>query len=128
MCATVGEMHVADAPVSMTAGNAVSRGGVARTGVTAPGSSTPTLISGPVAGLNLPLRHGMREEAEVDGRLDDLLDREELVCLELSRSPGWLTRSELEIPSWLWPQAAWLNSTPRFSARFSAGVIQPSAW
>lgn len=33
----------------------------------------------------------------------------------------------LEIPAWLWPQATLFSSMPRFSARFSAGVSQPSA-
>ncbi len=46
----------------------------------------------------------------------------------LSRSLWLRTRSEREIPSRLRPlQAAWLSSMPRFPARFSAGVTQPSA-
>jgi len=46
----------------------------------------------------------------------------------LSCAPCQLTRSELEISSWLRARAAWLNSLLRFSARFSEGVIQPTAW
>ena len=61
-------------------------------------------------------------------RAEHVITQEWYAVRAVSRSPGRLTRSEPEIPSWLWPQAAWLNSTPRFSARFSAGVIQSSAW
>lgn len=59
--ATLGEMHVADAPVSMSAGNVVIWAGVVDAGASTPGCSTPTLMSGPVLVLvlNLPLRHGM---------------------------------------------------------------------
>lgn len=45
----------------------------------------------------------------------------------LHRPRSQLTRSELEIPSGFDRYAARLTSMPRFSARFSAGVSQPSA-
>jgi hypothetical protein len=43
-------------------------------GLNVPPGRTPTLMIGPIAGLKLALRHGMGEEAKVDGRFNDLLD------------------------------------------------------
>jgi len=61
-------------------------------------------------------------EQEIAERREAMVDEAHVV----PRSLWVLTRSEREIPSWSRPpQAAWLSSMPRFSARFPAGVVQP---
>lgn len=46
------------------------------------------VTSGPMPGLNWPLRHGMGKEAEINRRADDFLDREEAVrCVQ--PAPGY---------------------------------------
>ena len=67
-------MQVTDAPVSRRAGNTEGDLAGSSVGLNVPPGRTPTLMIGPIAGLKLALRHGMGEEAKVDGRLNDLLD------------------------------------------------------
>jgi hypothetical protein len=67
-------MQVIVAPVSNNAGKVVMLETVRPAGVIVPNGSTATLSKGPIAGSNLPLRHGMREKSEIRWAVDHFLN------------------------------------------------------
>ena len=73
-------MHVTEAPVSIKAGNVVIC--PENEGVKTPAGMTPILMSDPMLGSNLPLRHGMREKPQVHRCFNYFLDGEKVVLLE----------------------------------------------
>src|SRR5712692_9885813 len=75
----LGEMHVKLAPVSIKAGNVVICVDTTAPGVRMPVGSTPTLMSGPIRGSKLRLRHGMGKEPQIYWCVGHLLNRKETV-------------------------------------------------